>query len=47
MRPVIAGCLTLAELVTCRELTLDHVALMCDALDVYAENERRAHDEDR
>ena len=45
MRPVMDGCLALADLHSSRLGLLD-VALLCDALDVRSENERRAAKDD-
>lgn len=46
MRPVMDGCLALADLHSPRLGLLD-VALLCDALDVRSENERRSRPEDK
>lgn len=45
LRPVLEGCMTLGDLLDPR-VTLDHVAMLNDALDVRYENERRAVERD-
>jgi hypothetical protein len=46
MRPVMDGCLSLADLRDARIGLLD-IGLLNDALDVRAENERRAAEKDK